>query len=410
MFFCENSLTLFTPAQGFQAKSSVSHPPCLATAGTTRCLIVFIKFKSDSFGKDLNQPGAECVQDSLRSWRWEVNSLPPFAHQIIDSTTDSHPTPGSLTDYFFQMSAGRFHLIGEIYPKLIIPWFEESYYFRQKGRGLAWLNRKILETIDPHVHFQRYDNNPRDGQVDLIILLYRFFSSEGLDGAHYQGKAFLGGFSPFVCDSVQIDGRVFGSGITTECYKFTGVKLIAHEIGHYLFGSGHRHGIGAFGLMGNAGYSTMCAREREILGWVTPKIITASVFNDTLKDLTTTGQIRKIWLNDQEYLLLANRQRISFFEQLIDEPCKQGELPAAGLVLTHVWGNQPDQFRIIAADGKITAKGDSTDVFAPARQEILNSNHLLFYLRKKQTRIQFQIQNLRCQNSDLIYNIIIENQ
>jgi M6 family metalloprotease-like protein len=382
--------------------------PCIATAGTTRCLVVFTKFKDDDFGRDLSQGGAECLQDSVNSWLWNLNTLPPFAKKVIDSIATDSPTTGSLTEYFYLMSGGRFFLIGDVYPELLIPIFEQKFYSRKNRRGLAWFNRKILEGIDSKVDFQRYDSNPRDGQADMIMLLFRLLKSRKFDEEKFQGKAFLGGFDPITLDSVVIDGRVFGSGFTSDCSKFTGIKLLAHEIGHYLLGSGHRHGIGEFGLMGQDGYSAMCAREREYLGWISPKVITQSVFSDTLTDLTTTGDARKIFLNQREYLLLANRQRISFFEQQIDEPCKQGELPATGLVISHVWGRHPNSFKILAPDGKIVGNGDKNDTWQPGSDHEFDSIRFPRLRTRKPANVRIQITNLRASGYDIVYDLIIE--
>ena len=397
---------LFLIASSLQAAQS--RFPCIATAGTTRCLVIFTKFKDDEFGRDLSQDGAECLQDSINSWPWYVNDFPAFAKKIIDSVATDSPTTGSLTEYFYQMSGGKFYLIGDIYPDLIIPVFEQKHYYRKNGRGIGWFDRKLLEALDPKIDFRRYDTNPVDGKADMIALLFRLLKARRFEGEHYQGKAFLGGFKTITLDSIEISGKNFGSGFTSTCSHFTSVKLLAHEIGHFLFGGWHRYHIGAFGLMGNDGYSAMCAREREFLGWLEPRIITQTTLNDTLHDLTTTGDARKIYLNDEAYLLLANRQRISFFEKQIDQPCKAGELPATGLVITYVSGPRISAFSLLAPDGEITGKGDAEDAWQPDRDDEFDSRSHPGLKTLKNARQHVRIEKIRSAGTDLVFNIFID--
>ncbi len=93
--------------------------------------------------------------------------------------------------------------------------------------------------------------------------------------------------------------------------------VIAHELGHYLLGSGHiEGGITALGLMTggpvwNAGRG-MHSWEREKLGWIRYK--DASLNRDSiyvLSDYMTTGDALRIPLFDNEWFLLENRQKVS---------------------------------------------------------------------------------------------------
>ena len=101
--------------------------------------------------------------------------MPVYANHYIDDTVLPTPTPNSLTDYFHVMSNGRLHLIGDVYPNLVITphsrdWYR-NYFDNLWGnpssanynKRFGYINNEVLLSIDNAVDFSLYDNWTKSG-------------------------------------------------------------------------------------------------------------------------------------------------------------------------------------------------------------------------------------------------------
>jgi hypothetical protein len=289
----------------------------LPAEGTIRALVVFVQFPDDQ----------------LISANWPLNQMPTYAGHYIDSEVLPTPTPNSITDYYHVMSNGRLHLIGDVYPNLVITPHSRDWYidfFNSQNYGLnerfGFINREVLVSIDNSVDYGLYDNwtksggvfvNEPDGKVEMVILVYRNHSRDypvaqwgeiekGL-GVYFWGIALLGYSSStpdIITDGVRIEMNSFpGSGLMYKNGFFDdafwngnyGFKLglAAHEFGHYLWGSGHPTSQN-IGIMGGTNLATNSI-ERERMGWL--QFTDLSEPNVTIPDFVTQNTALRMQLD-----------------------------------------------------------------------------------------------------------------
>jgi len=184
------------------------------------------------------------------------------------------------------MSQGKFFLYGDVYPEVVIPDQEQSKY-----KSIMEVNDEIIKRIDYAVDFSKYDNwsknkngkyvNEPDGKVDVLFLVYRDFENRLFFNNGWTGIAHLYLTKDILTnDGVKItSGRLDnGSGIQSRGGKngYTYMKyVLAHEFGHFLFGSGHIENVTNLALMtGGPVWNAsrgMHSWERERLDWINYK-------------------------------------------------------------------------------------------------------------------------------------------
>jgi hypothetical protein len=247
-----------------------------------RILVGFIRFQNDS----------SVVNN------WNLDSLPNWAYNLVDSVTSTNYHSYSLSDYFYRMSKGKFDFIGDVFPRLIV---------LPKDTSFGLTNYQAIDTMNKYIaNFKRYDNwkiendsfvfnaENGEGEFDLLILIYRKGSNMNLTG----GIATLA-TSYVTHDSIYISS---GSGITTNNRgfpqnAFSMTQHLAHEYGHYLFGGGH---TAVSGIMPGAPYDyygctyAMSAWEREKLGYISIPVADDNQ-TETLQDYVTTGEALKVY-------------------------------------------------------------------------------------------------------------------
>jgi M6 family metalloprotease-like protein len=270
------------------------------TSGIMKVLVIFAQFKDDPNNEDNG---------------WAKDEYPDWANTYINPTTNGGYSWYNLTHYYNEMSNGEFQVIGDVYDSLVITNYDEDTY-----NSIGAVNYEILTRIDPYVDFSEYDNlngnNPgQDGKVDFIYIIYRNSTSSLW---WYTAIARLEVSQTINADGVQIvSGSFIGSGVQqTSGYwgrDFT-MYNSAHEMGHYLFGSGHIFGISNLGLMnGGPAFNAskgMISWERERLGWIdyTDKTTDGTI---TLTDYMTTDDVIRVPVSSTECFLIENRKKYS---------------------------------------------------------------------------------------------------
>jgi M6 family metalloprotease-like protein len=350
--------------------SSTLTPPHIPTTGTFRVLIVFVQFQDDVFDGPPN-----CVANQTNGWPSSTHALPTWATgtTFIHSQTAAQYTAGSLSHFYDLMSNGSFDFIGDVYPQVYVTPQPKSYYDINQGRGRGWLNQQIIDWMNPNVNFANYDND-NDGDVDMIIFIYRNWYGPTFNGDSYQGIADLGFTGSIVRDGKTISGVFPGSGISQHNVYTLGDcwDIVTHEISHYQFGGNHFDYIGKFGVHdGNNGATTMSGYERSLLGWSNPTLITSNT-SVTLTDAATTSNYYRINIpNSNEYFLLENRQALSVYEQ--NDFCLHTGIPATGLMISHIQPSaslKEDRIRWEAADNTflISDNGQPGDSYKPGNK------------------------------------------
>jgi M6 family metalloprotease-like protein len=327
----------------------------LPSSGVLRVLVIFASFPDDSAAHA----------------SWPVRQPPLFMQNFIDPDTTTRSTNTfNLTNYFRQMSGGKFHVIGDAI------WAEspasQEVYRNSGSYGNA--NMLLLpQVVDPVVDFTPYDNwtrtanytfvNEPDGIVDMIFVVWRTTMWQ------YLGEASLG-YKP----AIPVDGKriemgypgyypqPIGSGVTCE-YPYGDspnrvLKTMVHEMSHWLLGIFHPYNGGKpdgkyqyWGMLCTGERLSGCANtyDRERLGWITPQTILPGQ-TVVLRDFVTTGDAAKFHPpggEPDEYLYLENHQGVSGFDDVTAEPGDRG------VWILHQEGPyiETDNLRILPSDG-----------------------------------------------------------
>jgi len=288
---------------------------------TLRVLVVYARYPDDTW-----DPGG--TGQATNYWPGNLGNQKPYWSDDVIKSNTLNIGNSNITAYYRDASLGKFYVIGDVYPNLYI-FQNNSEYYRTNGRHIGWAVGELLTNIAPNVDWNLYDkfapNDPvdkrhPDGQIDCIMVLFRFLmSTEPLTNS---GIAGLGGsfanFGPYgtsirVMPSKKIITSdlcwSYGSGLIAQMLYPWNYNIACHELGHYLVGE-HRNNMGYFNLMNTNGNSFICSEEREYLGWATPTNVSQSG-TYYLSDYGTTGQYLRI-LKGGYYYYLENRRRINY--------------------------------------------------------------------------------------------------
>jgi len=351
----------------------------LPSTGVIKALVIFIQFPDD---------------DYVGNSAWPLNSFPlyPFGDgylsEDVDYTGSSYRIAG-ISHYFYEMSSGMFHVVGDVYPQLVYTPHTQAYY-ETNNYHYGEITREVLQSLDPYIDYSEYDNwttssstyswdSGPDGKVDMIFIRYRWID-ENINtkfGLYNKGIANLS-YSP-ISNLVTNDGDTIvmtgfpQSGVTNQfgayCTNTTSswsltwsVGLDAHEFGHYLFGAWHGGPYGGNGLMkappGWIGDVGMHSYERERLGWMN-FIDISSNSAVSISDYLTNDVAYRVQVpggTADEYFIVENRQQISVY----DRP------KSKGIVISHVKGNYTNNIDIECADGRwdwALCEGSSTPTY-----------------------------------------------
>jgi M6 family metalloprotease-like protein len=286
----------------------------VTSVGELRTLVVYVTFADDASTKS-------------DAWKFSKTQLPVWANKMINSSTKLSFPNQSLAQYFYEMSRGNLMLYGDIYPKVIIPEHNQKHY-----KSISDVNHEILTRLDDEIDYSKYDNwskgkdgkylNEPDGKVDVIFIVYRNFENRLFFNNGWTGVAHL--YLPkdvVTNDNVTIAGGRLdkGSGIQSRGGKagFTYMKyVLAHEFGHLLFGAGHIENTTNLALMtGGPVWNAsrgMHSWERARLGWSDFEDIQLDKNTSIeIDDYMTTGKAYRIKLNDKEWFILENHQKLS---------------------------------------------------------------------------------------------------
>ena len=290
---------------------------------------------------------------------WPLDSmpyLPDWCRLLVYPDTCSYPNienlshtsdSANLSQYFYEMSFGRLHIIGDVYPKIVVPPHPSDEYGGNVGKVnydiLTYIDTAVVisesgDTLLKGVDFSLYDNwtlgsyehiNEPDGEVDFIIMIYRWLPWprwSGLAGLPLDPTVIVTYDSLPNGTRVKIIGSWLPRSGVTQHRAYNGMTytkyLAAHELGHYLLnvGTGFITNFPWLSLMHDRGNAWNAERgmlswERERLGWIGYSTIDLATIPDsytiTLPDYMTTGIAWRLLVNSSIYYLIENRQGIS---------------------------------------------------------------------------------------------------
>jgi M6 family metalloprotease-like protein len=286
----------------------------VTSKGELRTLIINVIFKDDT------------TKES-EGWKFNKTELPSWSKTLLNKTTELNFPYQNLTQYFYEMSSGNFMFYGDVYPKVVVPKYDQSHY-----KSIAEVNSEILTRLDNEIDYSKFDNWSKgkdgkyisipDGKVDMIFILYRNFENKLFFNKGWTGIAHL-----YLSEDIETDdgvkistGRLDkGSGIQSRGgyngFNYT-KYVLAHEFGHFLFGAFHIENTTNLALMtGGPVWNAsrgMHSWERNKLGWMNYKEVSINKNSQIeLGDYTTTSEAARIKLTENEWYVLENHQQLS---------------------------------------------------------------------------------------------------
>lgn len=286
------------------------------------------------------------------------------------------PRPYSLKTYYEQVSNDRIAVGGDL-----LGWVTAPQTFAFVGAncnaircstGLSRLGQFLVAALDSlnsatqQVNWAQYDSD-NDGYVDFVAFVHPAIGAEctgsqttnniwahrwfmgggGLVGSNYVTKTpWPGHAGQFIrISDYVIQGAQGGSSSCTPD-QIMPVGTLAHETGH-AFGipdlydaSNTGEGIGEWGLMGSANYSTpnspggWDAWSQVDVGWVNVDTLTTSA-SVTLNPVQTSDSVRIVLLTGtDEYLILENRANLQSDTAQMRVGYSRRKLP--GLLIWHI--------------------------------------------------------------------------
>ena len=322
-------------------QSGVQSRVAFPTSGEQRALALLVTFpKTTADGS-----ATEFESDDPRQLFDDMLNSQGFSH---DGAT------GSVHDYFYDASNGKFSLNFDVYGPVELS-KDISFYGKnlQGGDLNAWnMVIEACQQLDGEIDFSLYDRN-KDGVVDNIYVFYAGLG-EATGGESYtvwqhaaEIEAITG--NKYYFDGVQVNRYACSSELRNIVNPSTGINephfegigTVCHEFTHVLgfpdlydtsysgYESPGSWSIMDIGSHSNNGHTppTYSAYERMSLGWLSPEDIDGSP-RDIMLDNIFTGKALRIATpeNEDEYFILENRQQTGWDEYL----------PGHGLLVWHI--------------------------------------------------------------------------
>ncbi len=280
---------------------------------------------------------------------------------------------GNLTDYYKEVSYGKFELTGAVHGWFKAPENRAYYASNNHGsnndspRNAQGFVQAIVRAADASVNFALFDNDgpdglpnsgDDDGEVDAVAVV---FAGEGADSGGESGLWPHAGALPAAMEVTTNDPAAGGGFIKVSRYFIAAernkravgaarneIGVFAHEFGHVLGlpdlydrdgeGEEESEGSGNWDLMAGGSWGSdgrhpdkpahLSAWGKYEMGWLNPVIPTAPGAL-TLRDAETYPEAYLFWEDGfagTRYFLVENRQRKG----------SDKYLPGSGMLIYHV--------------------------------------------------------------------------
>ena len=320
--------------------------------GDLRVLIIFITYGGIYDTLDLPGWNNGAYPDWATSSTEKAfyNDFAEFPQEIY-----SDKNRKSVSNFYYQMSGGRFRLVADYYPQVITV---DPTTVSSRGE----FHKKVLDQIPNTFDWSPYDNrenkpnysfdnssSPADHIADYVVFCHRFSREWNpilppgwLKSIYYDGVSSTGINQTY-------SGNNMGNYGVREGFSHTSgtinpIDIFPHEVGHSLYDAPHYAGgnnvagnyfyepIAGWGMMHlTQSYTCATGWERYILDWI-PQIKASGINSDisspsdlsatngifTLRDFITTGDAIRIRIPTEsgkyQYLWLENHQCQSTFD------------------------------------------------------------------------------------------------
>jgi hypothetical protein len=292
-------------------------------------------------------------------------AMPYWKDVMFDMGDDA-----SLSTYYSDLSQGAHLLTGDVRGQT------DSLVFiggvaPQAGTnygGRTFFN-DIMTRADAVINFNDYNSNGAQGDREVDFIFFSVYGFCDSTGRCYPSSGVLGLADTFLTQDTLPDGRRLrvSTGVSfwspcPDAYPWDNDNaywiahgLAAHEYGHaireqvlhWCVGIGHtpgeHHAFGAFDIMcsgsfddpaGGRGYtSPHNPWQRQAWSWIAPQVITSPIWNQPLRDLTTSGEYLKLPVyspdaSGTQYFLVFASTRQALWERF---------WPSDGIQIHHVF-------------------------------------------------------------------------
>lgn len=251
---------------------------------------------------------------------------PPEAYETL-LFSEGEVSPGSMREYFLEVSYGSYFMIGDVWGWLTQPEYAEDLWFTD-----------FLAAADSFIDFSRYDGDG-DGYTDAVWI---FHAGPGQEETHDPDDIWsyaLYGLDYMTNDGVIIDRYSCNPEEHADGTIIT-IRVAAHEASHvlglpdlydydakldtttyYTPGDRNDHPLVDWCLMGYGGYNIMsygtrqdpshlCAWSKSKLGFVAPLLLNAPTHRVRVPEVEINPVVYKVTgpgAASQEYFLIENR-------------------------------------------------------------------------------------------------------
>lgn len=323
-------------------------------------------------GQQLPQPGQKCNNYPTIGKRHSLVILVEFQDQKFESVDDpkayytrqlnepgfsDNGATGSARDFYLTASQSLFEPIFDVIGPVQLPEKMAYYGANDGGSSDAHVGRICYDAVSAAdslglIDFTQYDLDD-DGWVDNIFIYYAGYgeADSGFRDTVWPHSTDISRHEDF--EPLIFQGKQVGSYACSNELRYnedpsvkvpTGIGTFVHEFGHTLglpdlYTTMYIplvHHPNKWSTMASASYNnnmntpaTFSSYERFSLGWITPKILTASVSDALmLEPLTDKADAYLVPVegSSTEYFLYENRQRESWDEYL----------PGHGMLIWHI--------------------------------------------------------------------------
>lgn len=290
--------------------------------------------------------------------------------KILFSRNNTSYNNKSLTEYYEEVSGGRVNVIGDVVDWIRLPKTYSFYAGSRDGLGQYPTNAKrmVEDAVNAvkqqgGIDWDKYDVNG-DGMIDALSVIH---AGRGAEQTGH-GKGDIWSHKWNITHKLAVTSNTHVSTYLTVP-EDSRLGVIAHELGHLLFGwpdlydsepNGIRvtEGLGEWCLMAAGSWNNMgrtpaypCGWCRHVQGW-TSTINVEQEEELVINNIEENPEIYRLWTRGQasnEFFIMENRQKVGF----------DRSLPGDGIIIYQIDEKAPNNWNedhlavgILQADGR----------------------------------------------------------